>query len=472
MTDYLPVQAAPAEIYLIDAATLRFVDVNEAARANLGYSLAQLRHMTPADLAPGLDPAGLATLLGGLGEEAGAQICVRTRHFRADGSSYPVTLHFWRTERDGRRLVQASGDDRSAEEQYQTRLHAIMSTLPGLVFQFLMRPDGSVLFLYLGEGCQQLLGLTVAQLQEQPELFLELVQPADRGAYLASMLDSAQHLSTWNWEGRIWVADWNDEKWINVRATPRALLAPRGAVQWEGIMTNITASKRAQQELGETHRRLAELAAHLEDAKEQERARIAREIHDDLGGNLTAIKMALSMLARRIGPDQQALAEKAHYVDQLVDRSIESVHRIALDLRPQMLDFGLVAALEWQCAEFAEQNGIACAFTSSDAELDLPIEQATALFRVVQEALTNIAKHAAATRVEVALQCGGGRLAVDVSDNGVGIAEEDRHKRGSFGLRGMAERVQALGGALSVANAHGGGTKVAISIPFTGPDTP
>jgi len=467
-------QAAASEVYLIDEPSRRLVDVNQTARDNLGYDFATLTAMTPFDLAPGLSETEFGALLAGLGEGVGAQACLRTRHRRADGSSYPITLHFLRTQRDGQSLILALGDDRSAEqaaeaalEQFQARFNAIASNMPGLVFQFLIRPDGSPAYPYLSDSCQQLLGLTVAQLQQEPRLFLARILPADRAGYRASMLESARTLSTWNWEGRIWVEHWNDEKWINLRAIPRALLEPRGSVQWDGIMTNISDSKREQAALSAAHDRLAELTAHIEDAKEEERARIAREIHDDLGGNLTAIKMALALLSKRLPDNQPQLRTKADYLDALVDRTIEAVHRISLDLRPAMLDLGLPAALEWQAREFEEQNGIACSFTSSDKELDLSLEHATALFRIVQEALTNIAKHARASAVAVRLAHAGERLTLEVEDNGIGLGPADRQKPHSFGLRGMDERAHALGGSLSVANAHGGGTVVAISIPFS-----
>jgi signal transduction histidine kinase len=359
-----------------------------------------------------------------------------------------------------------------ALETYQARFDAIVSHTPGLVYQFALAADGAVSFPYLSDGCAALLGLDAPKLHQQPGLFLQLILPEDRQHYLDSMHASAAALSAWNWEGRIWIDAWKDVKWINLRASPHAQGA--GTVQWEGIMTNITASKREQLEVTNSHAGLAELTAHIEEVKEQERTRIAREIHDDLGGNLTAIKMALAMLSKRLPPDQPQLAEKAAYVDALVDRTIEAVHRISLDLRPSMLDFGIVAALEWQVKEFEKQVGIRCSFSSNEKEIDLSLDHATALFRIFQEALTNIAKHAGATRVAVALQRRGQAVSLKISDNGGGIAAADRIKPGSFGLRGMSERARALGGTMALSGAPGGGTIVTIKIKLTspGPESP
>jgi signal transduction histidine kinase len=336
--------------------------------------------------------------------------------------------------------------------------------LPALIYRFLQRQDGSVFFPFLSEGCHALLGVSAERLQADSSLFLELIVPEDRQSYLDSMAASAADMKAWNWEGRIRIETWKDIKWINLRSTPRAL--PGEGVQWEGVMTNITQSKLEESELKISHAQLAELSAHVETVKENERMRIAREIHDDLGGNLTAIKMALALLKKRLPAGDNTLIEKADYVDALVDRSIEAVHRITVDLRPSVLDFGIVAAIDWQAKEFEKQFGISCQFSSNKKEVALHPDQATALFRIFQEALTNIGKHAQADRVVVRLACTNRSMRLDVTDNGRGIGNEDRRKPKSFGIRGMTERALALGGQLSIGNAVGGGTEVSVRIPL------
>jgi signal transduction histidine kinase len=477
--------AAPAEILLIDAATLALVDLNASARANLGYDADALAGMRVSDIAPGLDDGALHALLASLGEDGGddfvQQRCLRTELRRADGSSYPSKLTFLRTRRDGRALLLAIGDDLSPEQAAsnalahalaisEARFNAIVNHTPGLVYQFTLGADGRHAFPYLSEGCAPLLGVQPAQLQRDPDLFLRLILPEDRKGYLEAMAVSKISLSSWNWEGRIWIDAWKDVKWINLRATPHAAAggAATGTVQWDGIMTNITDSKIEQQESLRSRARLAELTDHIEQVKEQERARIAREIHDDLGGNLTAIKMALSMLAARLPQEQPSLLEKASYLDGLVDRTIEAVHRISLDLRPSTLDLGIVAALEWQAREFEKGSGVACIFRSAERapvlERELDPDHAAALFRIFQEALTNVAKHAGATRVTVTLRRQRQHLTLAICDNGRGIAPADRLKPHSFGLRGMSERARALGGTLTLSAAPGGGTMVTIKI--------
>ncbi|MYM68486.1 histidine kinase [Pseudoduganella sp. FT55W] len=351
---------------------------------------------------------------------------------------------------------------RAELEQVRARFDAIVSNTPGLVYQFVLHADGTVNFPYLSDGCQALLGLTAAELHAAPQRFVELILEDDRQSYREAMHTSATALWSWNWEGRIWVDAWKDVKWINLRCTPHTL--PDGAVRWDGIMTNITDSKLEQLEVRHSRARLAELSAHTDRVKEQERTRIAREIHDELGGNLTAIKMAVAMLAARLDGADPALQEKTDYVDSLVDRTIEAIHRISLDLRPALLDLGLVAALEWQVGEFGKQTGIHSSFSTNHRDIGLDNDQATALFRIAQEALTNIAKHAHASKVTVKLARLRHHVSLKIADNGSGIRQADRAKPDSFGLRGMAERARALGGTLTLSHANGGGTVVAIKI--------
>jgi PAS domain S-box-containing protein len=471
--EWLPIvmQGSFSEIYVADSSTLHFVQTNQAARKNLRYSAAELAVMTPLDLAPSLSRDALARILQPLRNGRTSRADFDTTHRRKDGTTYPIEFRLFCCPGESGPVFVAIGNDTSARQasanallQSEARLRAIISNAPGLVYQFLQRADGGVSFPYLSEGCDALLGLTAERLRGNSSLFLELILPEDRPSYLESMAASAAGLKAWNWEGRIWVEKWKDIKWINLRATPRAL--PDRGVQWEGIMTNITQSKQEEAEIKRSRQQLAELSAHVETVKEKERTRIAREIHDDLGGNLTAIKMALALVARRLPPDDAVLAEKAGYLDALVDRTIEAVHRITVDLRPSILDFGIVAAIDWQAKEFEKQLGMPCEFSSNKKDVELHPDQATALFRIFQEALTNIGKHAGADRVTVRLVRTDHSVRLEVGDNGRGIGATDRLKPKSFGIRGMVERTKALGGQLSVGNAPAGGTLVTVRIPL------
>jgi signal transduction histidine kinase len=219
-----------------------------------------------------------------------------------------------------------------------------------------------------------------------------------------------------------------------------------------------------ERRVGQRTEELRSLTARLESLREEERARIAREVHDELGGALTAIKMDLSRLARRPGRDvPAALADTIG----LIDSTVQTVRRIATDLRPALLDdFGLVAAIEWQVEEFARRTGIPCEVELGVESVDLDQAAGTALFRVLQEALTNVARHAEATRVVVTLAQRPGALVLSLADNGRGFAVEAPAQTASLGLAGMRERVFSIAGEIDIQSAPGAGTTVTVTIPF------
>ena len=472
--EWLPVlmQGSFSEIYVMDCDTLQFLQVNQAACNNLQYAVGELVGKTPLDIAKNLTAEIMQTVLQPLRCGQATQSVLDTIHLRKDGTSYPIEFRVFHCPSDRHPVFIAIGNDISSRYESakalrlsESRFRAIVSNTPGLVFQFLRQTDDRLSFPYLSEGCQALLGISAERLRADSSLFLASILEEDRASSTDAMNASATEMKSWNWEGRIWIEEWKDIKWINLRATPRTLAD--GSVLWEGIMTNITESKLEEAETKRSRAQLAELSAHVETVKEKERTRIAREIHDDLGGNLTAIKMALALLTRRLPTDVPILAEKAAYVESLVDRTIEAVHRIAVDLRPGVLDFGLLAAIDWQAKEFEKQVGMPCTFSSNKKDIELGPDQATALFRIFQEALTNISKHAQATRVTVQLVRTSRNVRLEISDNGRGIAAKDRLKPKSFGIRGMIERALALGGNLSISAVPEGGTMVAIKMPLS-----
>jgi len=227
------------------------------------------------------------------------------------------------------------------------------------------------------------------------------------------------------------------------------------------------AEKKALDELRESRVRLSALAAHIEASKEAERAEIARELHDEMGGLLTGLKSDVSWLKKQVGEEPQ-IRDKIRDVESLLDEVVMVSKRIAKSLRPAILDQGLNAALEWQAQEFEKHAGIPCRFQTNNDELALDSGQATGVFRVFQEALTNVAKHAHAKRVDVQVFATDESVTLEVRDDGVGVAEHDLEKPDSFGVRGMQERVHHLGGWLDVSGAPGKGTTIMLSIPRLG----
>ncbi len=356
----------------------------------------------------------------------------------------------------------------AALNESEARFKAIAANLPGVVFQSLLYDDGSADLAYVSEGSHLVLGVTADVLMSQPEMILDMIVPEDRNSFVASRIESATQLAPRNWEGRIRVGpDGQEIKWVNLRASVRSLSS--GVVISDGIISNITDSKLAQHAIEAQQQQLRQLASHIDGVKERERAHVAREIHDDLGGTLTAAKIDLAWIRGRLGPDQAALVEKAQAMQALLDSAIEATGRISRSLRPLVLDYGVAAAIEWQVKEFRKRMGITCDFVCSREDIALDRELSTALFRIFQETLTNIAKHAGASHVDISLEDDGSAVLLTVTDDGKGIDPGDLHKNGSYGIRGMRERADFLGGTIEISGASGAGTQVRVCLPAKRP---
>ncbi len=222
--------------------------------------------------------------------------------------------------------------------------------------------------------------------------------------------------------------------------------------------------RKAVEELRRSHQQLRHLAAHLQSVREEERAGVAREIHDELGQALTALKMDLSMVIERLS-DPDAVSQLKEDM-ALIDATVQTVKRICTELRPALLDhLGLGAAIEWQAGEFQKRSGIECNVSSVPDDFIVDIDLSTALFRIFQEALTNVLRHSKATRVEALLSENGGGFALVISDNGIGITKEQLSKANSFGLLGMRERVYAWKGDVHIEGSPDKGTTIRVMIP-------
>jgi signal transduction histidine kinase len=211
---------------------------------------------------------------------------------------------------------------------------------------------------------------------------------------------------------------------------------------------------------------LRDLASYLQTAREEERARIAREIHDEFGQVLTALKIDLSWLSKRLPTDKLSLAQKASAMSDLIDSTIQTVRHVVTELRPGLLDdLGLAAAIEWQAQEFAERTGMDCELHLGDQDIALDRDLATAIFRIFQETLTNVVRHAEATKVGVRLEDRPEEVALIVWDNGKGVTPSELSDPKSMGLVGMRERARTLGGQVVFEGIPGQGTTVTLRMP-------
>lgn len=233
-----------------------------------------------------------------------------------------------------------------------------------------------------------------------------------------------------------------------------------------GISQDVTERKMFEEELKSSREQLRLLLAHLQSVREDERTQISREIHDELGQSLTALKMDLSWMIKRLGKDQGPLWEKARLMSKLIDMNIQTVKRISAELRPGLLDdLGLTAALEWQAEEFKKRTGIKCEVSVLPEDMELDRDVSTAIFRIFQETLTNVVRHAKAKKVRASLKNKDDTLMFQVKDDGKGISEKQISNPRSIGLIGMRERVHSFGGRMEITGDKG--TTVTVTIPIS-----
>jgi PAS domain S-box-containing protein len=256
-------------------------------------------------------------------------------------------------------------------------------------------------------------------------------------------------------------------RWVRSAIYPTAGFTADGSRIYFHTVADITDAKQVEDQLRASREQLRELSRFLESVREDERTRLAREMHDELGQTLTALKIDLSWLARRLLQERQPLLEKTASMGELIDEAIQTVKRIATELRPGVLDdLGLADAIEWQTQELGKRTDITFRFNAYPEQVIVDRDRSTAIFRICQEALTNVVRHADATRVSVSLKKGSSRISLRIRDNGKGVEESQTLDPGALGLLGMRERARDWGGEVAITGAPGKGTLVVVSIPL------
>jgi two-component system, NarL family, sensor histidine kinase UhpB len=346
--------------------------------------------------------------------------------------------------------------------QSEDRFRRLAENAPDMIFRMSL-PDGQ--FVYVSPASTILTGYEPREWIDAPSLMRKIIHPDWRqyleeqwARLLAGDLLPTHEYQIFHKSGEI--------RWLNQRNV--MIRDEYGLpVAIEGIITDVTDRKRAMAELSRLNEQQRALSARLLHAREEERTKIAREVHDELGQSLTGLKMDLSWALGRIPPQEEHLLNKTKSMIGVVDDTIRTVRRIATEMRPGILDdLGLVAALEWQAQEFQERSGIQCAVTGNFGDLAIDEGPTTALFRIFQESLINVVRHAQAARVDVSLTREVGCVRLDIIDDGIGIREEEQQSGQSLGILGMRERAMAYGGAFSISGTKGRGTTVTVKIPI------
>ena len=300
---------------------------------------------------------------------------------------------------------------------------------------------------------------------------LKVFHPEDYATireHLASCLEDFEFVH--EWEGR---KIRNDGSTIWVRESARAVRNPDGELILLIVCDNITARRQAEREARISQERLRALSLHLQQLLEEERRAIARDLHDDMGQMLTAMKMGLAVLKRKIDntPSGVEMASEVEDMEKMASDGLTKVHALITELRPEVLDkLGLIPALEWQLNELQKRFGWRCDFQSEVAEVKVDKDHAIAVFRIVQESLTNVARHANAGRVMISISKNNTILWITIADNGKGISKGEMSAPGKFGLLGMRERAAVFDGRVSIVGVPGRGTTVTIKVPLAEQD--
>ena len=403
---------------------------------------------------------------------------------RKDGSSIPAVLRVTAARRvhDGERELRWTLRDVSEQRQARQALrdetalrHRVEASLrrSEVHYRHLVEHASDLVYELDEAGrftfCNQhalhrLLGYT--ELNIVGRKLTELVRPDHRKAVRASITRAFRDRGTYGYLEFPIASHDGQEVWLGQHA---AVIEIAGGTALLAVARDITAQIMRMADLERSGERWRDLSVHLQTEIEAERTRIAREIHDDLGAALTVIRMEMSLPDDALEAAGDDPAHRLERVVRRIDNAIDSVRRICSDLRPSLLDnMGLCAAIEWLAQDVQERAGIRCEANLEGLAAEPQPDRSTALFRIVQEAVTNAVRHAKASRLDIHQHTQRGDIVIEVKDDGCGIKPEDQSGRSAYGIIGMRERAQALGGSVRL---HGGpsGTQVVVRMPASAP---
>jgi two-component system sensor histidine kinase UhpB len=446
-----------------------YIDCNEAAFKIMGYSSKEeLIGLHPWDTSPEFQPDGkksfvktmdiiTRTMREGSSRFEWLHKKITGEEFWSDVSLTVIAIHgkyfiydVWKDITDRKKMEEAL---RISETQYRQMFEN--NPLPALVFDFntLKIIDvNETAITHYGYTYEEFTGMTIKEIHLPAEV--PTVLSYIHGPELGKTRGPWKHVK-------------KDGIVIDVEISGHMLEFP-GRLCRIAIINDITARKKAEEELKASYEQLRILSTHINKAREQERKDVARELHDELGQILTALNMDISWIKKRIHSEiaNASFFKKTDAMSALIKQAIKSVQKVSAELRPVILDdFGLVPALEWAVNKFKIQTDIDTKITIGSS-IDLDGERSTQIYRIVQESLTNIARHSGATKLSLRLEKEGGDIVLEIKDNGKGISDKEKRDITSFGIMGMKERAVILNGKFTINGVSGKGTKVTVKIPF------
>lgn len=437
-----------------------YLEVNNNGAQMSGYTKEELMHKTVYDLMPEedlvLQPPHIDDIFTG-----GVSLNERRLKMK-DGSIKPIEISAKRLG-DGRILgiVRDISERKKSEEQLRAseQKYRLLFEQNPMPMWMLSLPGGK--FLDVNQAAEEFYGYTRQE-------FLNMTAYEIRPPETVSAYRAYEEKDKGNGVGYagVWEHLKKDGTIVKMNIITHNIVYEGKNAQL--ILANdVTQKIEAEEALNKSHEQLRELATHLEHVRETERTHIAREIHDELGQQLTGLKMDISWLNRKLKSQDEEVQKKIAETLSLVDGTVKTVRRIATELRPSILDdLGLHAAMEWQSEEFEKRSEISCVFSSNVTEAEVPPDVATGIFRIYQESLTNVLRHSEATMVNAFLQIKDNILVLTISDNGKGFIEEDIGEKKTLGLLGMRERAHLLGGSYEITSKPGKGTSVLIIVPL------
>jgi len=453
-----------------------FIATNRAYREMVGYTDEELRALSYTDITYEEDRQPNGELAWELWEGRIPQFKHEKRYRRKDGrliwvrNTVSLAPGTETVPRFGMAIVEDITEQKRAEEALR-RSEAYLAAGQKLTHTGSWAWNVSTGDLFWSQETFRIFGFDPAKTTASlVETFLQRVHPEDRSRIEQGLKEAPKEPGNYEVDYRI-VQPGGTIRHIHDVVYPVINEAGQ-VVERYGLVSDITERKRTEEELQRSFDHLRALTAELQSVREEERRRLAREIHDELGQALTAIKLDVTALVRELPADQGSTVQRSQSILKLLDETIQSVQRISTNLRPSILDdLGLAAALEWAAEEFEARTGTKCRIHMLDENITIDPDRATALFRIFQETLTNVARHAKATEVNVRLAEESGNLTLEVHDNGVGIDEEELSAGKSLGILGMRERARLLGGELTIRGVPDGGTTIRVRIPRAEPRT-
>ena len=464
-----PICASNTRMIIFSADSLRLLTASESIRQDLNYSQATLNSMKITDLLSPPDDQEFRRIVSKMQANRTSDFHLSTNLQRPDGSTFSAALKLSLVQLQNNPVVVATIEAPQRQttlrvSERETRLEQIVAKVPGLFFQMRQGSTGLIQFSFLSEGCKNLLGIPPESLYANArQLFTQIIDE-DRDSWSTQLRESAEKLEVLSWEGRIRIDTWQDNKWISLRAMPED--DGENGIQWTGLMTNISNSKFHENSLRQSRAELADLYAYINDEQEQEHAHIRQTLHDDLGGNLSALKMMLTHLWET-SPEPSEFLTKKPYLEKLINRSLHLVQQISTEIHPGILDEGIVAALDWLATEQENQTGIHYELRCNTEEIALDPTLATNLFRIAQVACANIREYAQASAAEIHLYDGCSELLMEIIDNGKGYPTSTQASTPmNYRLREIRERVDLSGGSFSMASRPDKGTLISLRVPL------